>query len=105
MAKLEPLGDRVIVRPIEAEQVIKGGIILPDTAKEKPQEGEVIAVGPGKTLDDGTRLAMDIKVGDRVIYAKYGGTEVEIDREKLLIMHEADILAKKPKAAQSRRKG
>jgi chaperonin GroES len=94
-AKLEPLGDRVIVRPIEKEEVSKGGIILPDTAKEKPQEGEIIAVGPGKVKDDGTRIAMDVKVGDKVIYAKYAGTEVEVDDEKLLIMHESDIMAKR----------
>jgi len=93
--QLQPLADRVVVRPIEAEEVSKGGIILPDTAKEKPQEGEVIAVGPGKLADDGKRLAMDIKVGDRVIYAKYAGTEVEIDDEKLLIMRESDIMAKR----------
>jgi len=93
--KLEPLGDRVVVRPIEKEEVSKGGIILPDTAKEKPQEGEVIAVGPGKLKDDGTRVALDVKVADRVIYAKYAGTEVELNDEKLLIMHESDIMAKR----------
>ena len=94
-AKLEPLGDRVIVRPTEKEEVSKGGIILPDTAKEKPQEGEIIGVGLGKVKDDGTRMAMDVKVGDKVIYAKYAGTEVEVDDEKLLIMHESDIMAKR----------
>ena len=94
-AKLEPLGDRVIIRPIEKEEVSKGGIILPDTAKEKPQEGEIIAVGLGKVKDDGTRIAMDVKVGDKVIYTKYAGTEVEVDDEKLLIMHESDIMAKR----------
>lgn len=93
--KLEPLGDRVIVRPIEKEEISKGGIILPDTAKEKPQEGEIIAVGQGKVKDDGTRIAMDVKVGNKVIYAKYAGTEVEVDDEKLLIMHESDIMAKR----------
>jgi len=93
--KLEPLGDRVIVRPIEKEEVSKGGIILPATAKEKPQEGEVIAVGPGKLQNDGTRMPMDVKVGDRVIYAKYGGTEVKQEDEELLIMHESDIMAKR----------
>lgn len=93
--KLEPLGDRVIVKPIEKEEVSKGGIILPDTAKEKPQEGEVIAVGPGRLKDDGTRLAMDVKVGDRVIYAKYAGTEIKLNDEKLLIMHESDIMVKR----------
>jgi len=93
--QLQPLGDRVVVRPIDKEEVSKGGIILPDTAKEKPQEGEVIAVGPGRLGDDGKRLAIDMKVGDRVIYAKYAGTEVEVDDEKLLIMHESDIMAKR----------
>lgn len=100
--RLDPLGDRVIVKPIEKEEVSKGGIILPDTAKEKPQEGELVAVGPGKLRDDGTRVAMDVKVGDRVIYAKYAGTEVEVDDEKLLIMHESDIMAKEPRETQSR---
>ena len=93
--KLEPLGDRVIIRPIEKEEVSKGGIILPDTAKEKPQEGEIIAVGPGKIQDNGTRLAMDVKLGDRVIYAKYGGTEVKLKDKKLLIIRESDIIAKR----------
>ncbi len=93
--KLLPLGDRIVVKPIEREEVTKGGIILPDTAKEKPQEGEIIAVGPGKLNDEGTRITMDVKVGDKVIYAKYAGTEVEIDGEKLLIMHDSDIMAKR----------
>jgi len=93
--KLSPLGDRIVVRPIEREEVTKGGIILPDTAKEKPQEGEIVAVGPGKLTDDGTRIAMDVKVGDKVIYAKYAGTEVEIDDEKLMIMRESDIMTKR----------
>lgn len=93
--KLLPLGDRIVVKPIEREEVTKGGIILPDTAKEKPQEGEIIAVGPGKINDEGTRITMDVKVGDKVIYAKYAGTEVEIDGEKLLIMHDSDIMAKR----------
>jgi len=95
VTKLSPLGDRIVVRPIEREEVTKGGIVLPDTAKEKPQDGEIIAVGPGKISDDGTRIAMDVKVGDKVLYAKYAGTEVEIDDEKLLIMHESDIMAKR----------
>jgi len=94
-AKLEPMGDRVIIRLIEKEEVSKSGIILPDTAKEKPQEGDIIAVGPGKLGDDGKRIVMDVKVGDRVIYAKYAGTEVKFDDEKLLIMHESDIMAKR----------
>jgi len=93
--KLRPLGDRIVVRPIEREEVTKGGIVLPDTAKEKPQEGEIIVVGPGKLSDEGTRIAMDVKAGDKVIYAKYAGTEVEIDDEKLLIMRESDIMAKR----------
>ena len=93
--KLLPLGDRIVVKPIEREEVTKGGIILPDTAKEKPQEGEIIAVGPGKLNDEGTRITMDVKVGDKVIYAKYAGTEVEIDGERLLIIHDSDIMAKR----------
>ncbi len=94
-AKLEPLGDRVVIRPSKREEVSKGGILLPDTAKEKPQEGEVIAVGPGKVTDEGTRIAMDVKVGDTVIYAKYAGTEYKVDDEELIIVRESDILAKK----------
>jgi chaperonin GroES len=96
-AKLQPLADRLVVRPIEAEEKTKAGIYLPDTAKEKPQEGEVIAVGPGRLSEDGKRIAMDIKVGDIVIYAKYGGTEIKIDDEELMILRESDILAKKGK--------
>ncbi len=95
--KLEPLGDRVVVKPKPKEEVTKGGIVLPDTAKEKPQEGEVIAVGPGRLTDDGKRIAMDIKVGDIVIYAKYGGTEIKEDDEELIILRESDILARKVK--------
>ena len=95
--KLEPLADRLVVRPIEREEVTKGGIVLPDTAKEKPQEGKVLAVGPGRLSEDGTRIAMDVKVGDIVIYAKYGGTEIKIDDEELLILSESNILAKKTK--------
>jgi len=95
--KLQPLADRIVVKPIEREEVTKGGIVLPDTAKEKPQEGKVIAVGPGRLSEDGKRLAMDIKAGDTVIYAKYGGTEIKIDDEDLIILREGDILAKKTK--------
>ncbi len=95
--KLQPLADRLVVRPIEAEEKTKTGIYLPDTAKEKPQEGEVIAVGPGRLSEDGKRIAMDVKVGDIVIYAKYGGTEIKIDDEELMILRESDILAKKSK--------
>jgi chaperonin GroES len=95
--KLQPLGDRVLVKPTEKEEKTKSGIYLPDTAKEKPQEGEVLAVGPGKMTDDGKRIPMDLKVGDRVIYAKYGGTEIKIDNEEMMILRESDILAKKSK--------
>ncbi len=96
-AKLQPLADRVLVKPIEKEEKTKSGIYLPDTAKEKPQEGEIMAVGPGKLTDDGKRIPMDLKVGDRVIYAKYGGTEIKVDDEDLIILRESDILAKKGK--------
>ena len=91
--KLQPLGDRIVVRPIKQEEVTKGGIILPDTAKERPQEGEVIAVGSGKLTDDGKRLAMEVKKGDKVMYAKYAGTEFKHDNEELLILRESDVLA------------
>ena len=93
--KLQPQADRVIVKPIEKEEMPKGGIVLPDTAKEKPQEGEVIAVGPGRLSEDGKRIAIDIKVGDKVIYTKYGGTEIKIEDEELVILRESDILAKR----------
>ena len=92
---LQPMADRVLVKPIEKEEKTKSGIYLPDTAKEKPQEGEVLAVGPGKISDDGKRIVPDVKVGDRVIYAKYGGTEVKVDDVDLIILRESDILAKK----------
>ena len=96
--KLQPLGDRIVVKPIEREEVTKGGIVLPDTVKEKPQEGEVISVGPGRLSDDGKqRIPMDVKAGDVVLYAKYGGTEIKIDDEELIILREGDILAKKGK--------
>jgi chaperonin GroES len=94
---LKPLADRVVVKPIERERVSKGGIVLPDTAKEKPQEGKVIAVGEGRLSEDGKRLPMDVKVGDVVIYAKYGGTEIKIEDEEFMILRESDILAKKAK--------
>ncbi|OGO18532.1 MAG: co-chaperone GroES [Chloroflexi bacterium RBG_16_50_11] len=96
-AKLQPLADRVLVKPTEKEEKTKSGIYLPDTAKEKPQEGEIVAVGPGKMTDDGKRIPLDLKVGDRVIYAKYGGTEIKVDDEELMILRESDILAKKSK--------
>jgi len=95
--KIKPLADRLVVKPIEREEVTKGGIVLPDTAKEKPQEGEVLAVGPGRLSEDGKRIAMDIKVGDIVIYSKYGGTEYKIEEEEVIILRESDILAKKAK--------
>ncbi|MFC1950344.1 co-chaperone GroES [Chloroflexota bacterium] len=95
--KLQPMTDRVIIKPIEREEVTKGGIVLPDTAKEKPQEGEILAVGPGRLSEDGKRIAMDVKVGDIVIYAKYGGAEIKVENEELMILRESDILAKKTK--------
>jgi len=98
--KLEPLADRLVVKAIQKEEMTKGGLVLPDTAKEKPQEGEVLAVGPGRMTDQGTRIAMDLKVGDIVIYAKYGGTEIKLDGEELMILRESDILAKKGKKSK-----
>jgi len=94
-AKIEPLGDRVVIKSVPKEEVSKGGIFLPDTAKEKPQEGEIIAVGPGRLTEEGQRIAMDVKVGDKVIYSKYAGTEFKLDEQELIIMRETDILAKK----------
>ena len=95
--KLQPMADRVVVKPIEKEEKTKSGIYLPDTAKEKPQEGKVVAVGPGKLSEEGKRIAMDVKVGDVVVYAKYGGTEIKVDDEEYMILRESDILAKKTK--------
>jgi chaperonin GroES len=95
VAKLQPLADRLLVKPTQKEEMTKGGIYLPDTAKEKPQEGEVIAAGPGRMTDEGKRIAMDIKVGDKVIYSKYGGSEIKIDDVEMIILRESDILAKK----------
>jgi chaperonin GroES len=92
--KIQPLGDRVVVRPLEAEAKTKGGIILPENAKEKPQQGEIVAVGKGKTLENGTISALEVKVGDKVLYGKYSGNEITTkDGEELLIMREEDILA------------
>jgi chaperonin GroES len=91
--KLRPLGDRVVIEPIPREEMTKSGIVLPDTAKEKPQEGKVLAVGPGRILDDGKREAVDVKVGNKVLYAKYAGTEFKVDGEELLIVSQKDILA------------
>jgi len=90
---LRPLADRVVVEPMESEETTASGILLPETAKEKPQQGQVLAAGPGKVDDDGERIVMDVKVGDKVLYAKYSGTEVKLDGKKLLIMRESDILA------------
>jgi len=90
----EPLGDRVVVKPLEREELTKSGLVLPDTAKEKPQEGKVVAVGPGRVSDEGKRVSMDLKVGDMVIYSKYAGTEYKEDDDEYLIVRESDILAK-----------
>jgi chaperonin GroES len=94
VANFVPLGERVIVKPIEQEQTTRGGIVLPDTAKEKPQEGEVVAVGPGRMSDDGKRISMELSKGDRVVYSKYAGTEYKDGDEEYLILRESDILAK-----------
>jgi chaperonin GroES len=93
--ELKPLGDRVVIKPLPREEVTKSGLVLPDTAKEKPQEGEVIAAGPGRVGDDGKHIAMEVKKGDRVIYAKYAGTEIKLDDVEYVILRESDILAKK----------
>jgi chaperonin GroES len=94
MAKVtfKPLGGRVLIEPIEQEEVTAGGIVLPETAKEKPQQGKILAAGPGERNDKGERIAMDVKVGDLILFAKYSGTEVKMDGKKLLIMRESDIL-------------
>ncbi|UCF62011.1 MAG: co-chaperone GroES [Anaerolineaceae bacterium] len=91
--KIKPLADRMLVKPLEEEEVTPGGIVLPETAKEKPQKGEVLAVGPGARDDEGNRIALDVSVGDKVLFAKYGGTEIKMDGDKLLILRESDILA------------
>jgi len=91
--ELKPLADRVVIKPKAREETTKSGIVLPDTAKEKPQEGTVVAAGPGRVLEDGTRVPLDVKVGDSVLYAKYAGTEYRIDEEDHLILKESDILA------------
>ena len=93
MPKIKPLGDRVVVLPSTGEDTTRGGIFLPDTAKEKPQEGSVIAVGPGRVTDEGKLIALEVKVGDKVLYAKYGGTEFKFDEKDYLILNERDILA------------
>jgi chaperonin GroES len=92
-SKLQPLGDRVVIKPTPREEMTKSGIVLPDTAKEKPQEGEIIAVGPGAFDNDGKRMAMDVKVGQKVLYGKYAGTEFKVDDDELLIVSQKDILA------------
>ena len=91
--KARPLNDRVLLKRIEEKEAVKGGIIIPDTAKEKPMEGEVISVGPGKIMEDGKRSPMDLKAGDRVLFGKYAGTEIKIDDEEYVIMREEEILA------------
>lgn len=89
---LKPLGDRIVIKALEAEQTSRGGIVLPDTAKERPQTGEVLAVGPGKTLDNGSVAALEVKVGDKVVYSKYGGTEIKVGGEEYIILRQDDIL-------------
>ena len=91
--KVKPLADRVVVKALEESEQMRGGIYIPDTAKEKPSQGEVVAVGPGKLSEDGTRLEMDVSVGDRILYGKYSGTDVTLDGEEYLILRESDILA------------
>jgi chaperonin GroES len=90
---LKPLGDRVVVKPLDRDEVTKSGIVLPDTAKEKPQQGEVVAVGPGRMLDSGDRVSLDVTVGDKIIFAKYSGTEFKLEDDDLLILNDRDILA------------
>ena len=91
--KVTPLADRVVVKPLEEAEQMRGGLYIPDTAKEKPSQGKVVAVGPGKVSDDGTRLDMDVSVGDKILYGKYSGTDVTLDGEEYLILRESDILA------------
>ena len=93
MAKVRPLHDRLLVKRIEETESVKGGIIIPDTAKEKPQEGEVIAVGNGKTLDNGTKVKLDVKAGDKILFGKYSGTDIKIDGEEYMILREDEVLA------------
>jgi chaperonin GroES len=91
-SKVKPIGDRVLVEPLDEKETIKGGIIIPDTAKEKPQEGKIVAVGTGKTDDNGKTIEFTVKVGDKVLFSKYGGTEIKVDDKSYLIMREDDIL-------------
>jgi chaperonin GroES len=93
MMKVRPLHDRLIVRRIEEKETVKGGIIIPDTAKEKPQEGEVLAIGNGKLLENGTKVALDVKVGDKILFGKYTGTDIKIDGKEVLILREDEVLA------------
>jgi chaperonin GroES len=93
MMKVRPLHDRLLVRRIEEKETAKGGIIIPDTAKEKPQEGEVLAVGSGKLLENGTKIALDVKVGNKILFGKYTGTDIKIDGEEVLILREDEVLA------------
>ena len=101
---VRPLHDRVLIKRVEEKEVVKGGIIIPDTAKEKPMEGEVVAVGPGKVSDDGKRTAMDVKAGDRILFGKYAGTEIKIDDQDYVIMREEEILAVLETATKSAKK-
>ena len=91
---IKPLEDRIVVKPLEAEQTTASGLVIPDTAKEKPQEGEVLAIGPGRVDDNGNRVPLDVAEGDEVLYSKYGGTEIKVDGEELLVLRESDVLAK-----------
>jgi chaperonin GroES len=93
VGKIRPVGDRVVVKPAAKEEVTKSGIVIPDTAKEKPQEGTIVAIGTGRLLDNGERAALDVREGDRVLFAKYGGTEFKLDGEEFLVLKETDILA------------
>jgi chaperonin GroES len=103
VAKFRPLGDRVLVKRVKEEEKTKGGIIIPDTAQEKPQEGEVVAIGPGARDEDGERIPLDVKVGDRILFGKWSGTEVKLDGEELLIMKESDIMGVIEEAAKGKK--
>ena len=108
--KIGPLADRVVIRPLEETEQMRGGLYIPDTAKEKPQQGEIIAVGPGRLDDDGKRIPMDLKAGDRILYAKYSGQEVKIDQEEYIVLSEKDALCKVQveqgkSSSKSRRRG
>lgn len=92
--RLEPLNDRIVIKPLHQEQVLSSGIVIPDSAREKPQQGEVVAVGPGKREEDGTRIPLDIAMGDRILYKKYTGQEIQIDDEDLIVLEEREVLAK-----------